>query len=54
MADAWARFVEAGDPNGGALPRWPAFTGTEAMLFGTSGEGRWIRADSPHVSPFLR
>ncbi|QJS99783.1 carboxylesterase family protein [Streptomyces asoensis] len=36
MADAWARFVGTGDPNGGALPRWSAFTGTEAMVFGDS------------------
>ena len=34
MADAWARFVETADPNGGALPEWPGFTGTEAMVFG--------------------
>jgi para-nitrobenzyl esterase len=34
MADAWARFVDSADPNGGALPDWPAFTGTEAMFFG--------------------
>ncbi|MET7855008.1 carboxylesterase family protein [Streptomyces avermitilis] len=38
MADAWARFVETGDPNGGALPRWPAFTGTELMVFGDTVE----------------
>lgn len=24
MADAWARFMQAGDPNGGGLPHWPA------------------------------
>lgn len=34
MADAWARFVATADPNGGALPMWPAFTGTEVMIFG--------------------
>jgi para-nitrobenzyl esterase len=34
MADAWARFVATGDPNGGALPVWPAFTDTEVMAFG--------------------
>lgn len=27
MADAWARFVATGDPNGGALPRWDIFKG---------------------------
>ena len=26
MADAWVRFVEAGDPNGNGLPHWPALT----------------------------
>ncbi|MEU6350441.1 carboxylesterase family protein [Streptomyces sp. NPDC047072] len=34
MADTWARFVTTGDPNGGALPRWPTFTGEQVMVFG--------------------
>ncbi|MET7575636.1 carboxylesterase family protein [Streptomyces sp. NPDC005492] len=37
MADAWARFVAAGDPGGGDLPAWPRFTGpddTPGMVFG--------------------
>ncbi|MGI5459980.1 carboxylesterase/lipase family protein [Streptomyces sp. CA-249302] len=34
MADTWARFVASADPNGGTLPHWPAFTGTEVMVFG--------------------
>jgi para-nitrobenzyl esterase len=36
MADAWARFVATGDPNGGALPRWEIFKGVgdePAMVF---------------------
>ena len=36
MADAWARFVATGDPNGGALPRWEIFMGVgdeHAMVF---------------------
>lgn len=47
MADAWARFVETGDPNGGALPTWPVFTGTEAMVFGdTVAAGQVERLDA--------
>ena len=38
MADAWARFVGTGDPNGGALPAWPVFTGPEVMFFGDTVE----------------
>ncbi|MEU3618133.1 carboxylesterase family protein [Streptomyces sp. NPDC006872] len=44
MADAWARFVETGDPNGGALPVWSAFTGTETMEFGNPEFGDSARA----------
>lgn len=29
MADAWARFVTTGDPNGGALSHWHTVTGTD-------------------------
>lgn len=33
MADAWARFVKTGNPNGGALPTWPRYEpGTEQYL----------------------
>ena len=47
MADAWARFVETGDPNGGTLPSWPAFTGSEAMFFGdTVRAGELERLDA--------
>ncbi|WP_371552265.1 carboxylesterase family protein [Streptomyces sp. NBC_00554] len=38
MADAWARFAGTGDPNGGGLPAWPAFTGAEVMVFGDTVE----------------
>jgi len=34
MADTWARFVATGDPNGGRLPHWPRYTGSEVMVFG--------------------
>jgi len=47
MADTWARFVETGDPNGGSLPPWPAFTGSEAMYFGdTVRVGKIERLDA--------
>ncbi len=26
MSDAWVRFARTGNPNGGSLPTWPAFT----------------------------
>jgi para-nitrobenzyl esterase len=29
MSSAWARFAAAGDPNGGNLPGWAAFTGKD-------------------------
>jgi para-nitrobenzyl esterase len=25
MADAWVQFAKTGNPNGGALPQWPAY-----------------------------
>jgi para-nitrobenzyl esterase len=36
MAGYWTNFVKTGDPNGGALPTWPAFgDGGRVMLLGT-------------------
>jgi para-nitrobenzyl esterase len=36
MARYWTNFVKTGDPNGGALPTWPAFgDGGRVMLLGT-------------------
>ncbi|MEV2214162.1 carboxylesterase family protein [Streptomyces sp. NPDC050997] len=47
MADTWARFVETGDPNDGALPVWPVFTSSEAMVFGeTVRTGQVERLDA--------
>ncbi|WAP53681.1 carboxylesterase family protein [Streptomyces sp. S465] len=47
MADAWARFVTSGDPNGGGLPHWPRFTGpdeTPALVFGDTVHQAVLRA----------
>jgi para-nitrobenzyl esterase len=32
MSSYWVRFAAAGDPNGGALPRWPAFSGAAGQV----------------------
>lgn len=32
MADAWARFVKAGDPNGADLPAWPRYRPADEQL----------------------
>ncbi|MCC6495566.1 MAG: carboxylesterase/lipase family protein [Propionibacteriaceae bacterium] len=32
IMDAWARFARTGDPNGGSLPAWPAWSPAEARL----------------------
>jgi para-nitrobenzyl esterase len=40
MADALVAFVRTGDPNGGDLPEWPAFTATngETMILNNECE----------------
>jgi para-nitrobenzyl esterase len=46
MADAWARFVTSGDPNGGTLPTWQAFTGADdapVLVFGETVEAGTTR-----------
>lgn len=32
MSDAWVRFASTGDPNGGSLPHWPAYDGSDPYL----------------------
>jgi carboxylesterase type B len=48
MQDAWIRFAATGDPNGGSLPRWPAYDAATdpVMEFGDAPRARegWRRA----------
>ena len=34
MASYWANFAKTGNPNGGNLPNWPAYTGAGGMVMG--------------------
>ena len=53
MSSAWARFAAAGDPNGGRLPGWAAFTGRDdgaVMHFADPVRpGTMDRLDAMHV-----
>jgi para-nitrobenzyl esterase len=55
MADAWVQFAKTGNPNGGALPQWPAYRSPDYRLL-DFGDQTTVRsnADSPHVDLFRR
>ena len=55
MADAWVQFAKTGNPNGGALPQWPAYRSPDYRLL-DFGDQTTVRsnADSPHVDFFRR
>jgi para-nitrobenzyl esterase len=41
----WANFVKTGDPNGGSLPKWPAYTPAGDMLMNFTNDGPVPEAD---------
>lgn len=55
MADAWVQFAKTGNPNGVALPQWPAYRapGYRLLDFGDQVTVR-SNADSPQVDFFRR
>ena len=42
---AWAQFAKTGDPNGGGLPTWPAYTPAKDTIMDFSGKGPVATAD---------
>jgi carboxylesterase type B len=50
MADAWARFVKTGNPNGGTLPNWPTYSASNEQYLEF---GKEIRSGVLGPSPRL-
>jgi para-nitrobenzyl esterase len=55
MAAAWVRFAKTGNPNGGALPQWPAYRAPEYRVL-DFGDVVTVRSNarSPEVEFFQR
>ena len=41
----WANFVKTGDPNGGSLPKWPAYKASSDQLMNITNDGPVAQAD---------
>jgi para-nitrobenzyl esterase len=55
LSSYWVNFARAGDPNGGALPRWPAVSAQSAMTMEVGDNFRPIAvADQPKLEFFRR
>jgi len=47
ISSYWVNFAKTGDPNGGGLPRWPAFTNTSSQVMNLDDPSKSI--DVPNV-----